>query len=123
MNDLHLSEATEAQENAIRAVYDRTVDFHGDLTAPELAMKAGWRFKNYSELPPEQSSGDWWWSHPNLARNVRYREASDIVIAYDLAEVMSYDEFRASVQTGYDCLLVRWQGMTLGVELDGYVHS
>ena len=36
---------------------------------------------------------------------------------------MTYREFRKTVLTGYDCLMVHWCGMWLGIELDGYTHS
>jgi hypothetical protein len=37
---------------------------------------------------------------------------------------MSYLRFRhtASIAFG-DCVMVVWQGMTLGIETDGYTHS
>ena len=119
-----LAVATPAQEIAIRQIFDRVTIWHGDLTAPQLAMAAGWTYDNYSTLPPEQHSGDWWWSHPKLtSRDKLFREADQLVSAMQLAKSMTYDEFRATVQTGSGCLMVRWQGMWLGVELDGYTHS
>jgi hypothetical protein len=36
---------------------------------------------------------------------------------------MTYLQFRRSVKHGYDCLMVRWCGMWLGIEKDGYTHS
>jgi hypothetical protein len=36
---------------------------------------------------------------------------------------MSYRQFRATVQSGWDCAMVQWCGMWLGIELDGYTHS
>ena len=36
---------------------------------------------------------------------------------------MSYLQFRRTVQRGYDCLMVEWCGMWLGIETDGYTHS
>jgi hypothetical protein len=36
---------------------------------------------------------------------------------------MTYREFRKTVQQGFDCLMVQWSGMWLGIELDGYTHS
>ena len=35
----------------------------------------------------------------------------------------SYREFRRRVVQGYDCLMLPWCGMWLGVESDGYTHS
>ena len=36
---------------------------------------------------------------------------------------MSYKEFRKTVLMGYDCIMVLWCGMWLGIETDGYTHS
>ena len=36
---------------------------------------------------------------------------------------MSYLQFRRTVQHGYDCLMVYWCNMWLGIEKDGYTHS
>jgi len=36
---------------------------------------------------------------------------------------MTYREFRKTVQAGWDCVMVEWSGMWLGIELDGYTHS
>ena len=36
---------------------------------------------------------------------------------------MSYLQFRRTVAQGYDCVMVKWCGMWLGIELDGYTHS
>ena len=36
---------------------------------------------------------------------------------------MSYLQFRRTAQRGYDCLMVEWCGMWLGIEKDGYTHS
>lgn len=36
---------------------------------------------------------------------------------------LSYLAFRRSVQQGYDCIMVKWCGMWLGIESDGYTHS
>ncbi len=36
---------------------------------------------------------------------------------------MSYWDFRKTVQPGHDCIMVRWSGMWIGIELDGYTHS
>jgi len=35
----------------------------------------------------------------------------------------SYREFRRTVQPGYDCIMVKWCHMWLGIEKDGYTHS
>jgi len=36
---------------------------------------------------------------------------------------ISYREFRKSVQIGRDYAMIKWAGMWLGIELDGYTHS
>lgn len=38
---------------------------------------------------------------------------------------ISYLTFRRTVRpyVGGDCVMVSWQGMWLGIETDGYVHS
>ena len=42
---------------------------------------------------------------------------------YEYAQGMTYLQFRRTVLHGYDCLMVRWCGMWLGIEKDGYTHS
>lgn len=37
--------------------------------------------------------------------------------------VRLYRKFRRTVQQGYDCIMVQWAGMWLGIESDGYTHS
>jgi len=37
---------------------------------------------------------------------------------------MSYLQFRRSILLGsFDCIMVNWCGMWLGIETDGYTHS
>ena len=36
---------------------------------------------------------------------------------------IGYRAFRKAVQPGYDCIMIRWCGMWLGIERDGYTHS
>lgn len=36
---------------------------------------------------------------------------------------ITYRQFRKTVQFGYDCAMVYWAGMWLGIEFDGYTHS
>ncbi len=36
---------------------------------------------------------------------------------------MSYRQFRRTVQPGWDCIMIQWCGMWLGIEKDGYTHS
>lgn len=35
----------------------------------------------------------------------------------------SYLQFRRRVVRGYDCIMLQWCGMWLGIEPDGYTHS
>lgn len=35
----------------------------------------------------------------------------------------TYREFRAGIVPGPDCIMIRWAGMWLGIETDGYTHS
>ncbi len=34
-----------------------------------------------------------------------------------------YREFRSRVIQGFDCLMLQWCGMWLGIEKDGHTHS
>ena len=36
---------------------------------------------------------------------------------------LSYRTFRRTVAAGWDCGVVKWCGMWLGIEQDGYTHS
>tara|TARA_R110002020_G_scaffold33678_2_gene102467 strand:- start:355 stop:531 length:177 start_codon:yes stop_codon:yes gene_type:complete len=36
---------------------------------------------------------------------------------------MTYRKFRKNVQPGWDCVMIKWSGMWLGIERDGYTHS
>jgi len=40
-----------------------------------------------------------------------------------LFQLMSYKQFRKTVQPGMDCIMVPYCGMWLGIERDGYTHS
>ena len=35
----------------------------------------------------------------------------------------SYRQFRKRATPGFDCLMLHWCGMWLGIEPDGYTHS
>jgi len=35
----------------------------------------------------------------------------------------TYKDFRKRVVQGFDCLMLQWCGMWLGIERDGYTHS
>lgn len=37
--------------------------------------------------------------------------------------VMTYREFRKTVVSTFDCIMLPWCGMWLGIETDGYTHS
>jgi len=34
-----------------------------------------------------------------------------------------FDEFLGRVVQGWDCLMIQWCGMWIGIEKDGYTHS
>lgn len=36
---------------------------------------------------------------------------------------LTYRQFRRAVYPGWDCIMLPWQGMWLGIEPDGYTHS
>ena len=36
---------------------------------------------------------------------------------------MTYLQFRRTVHYARDCVMVKWCGMWLGIEVDGYTHS
>ena len=36
---------------------------------------------------------------------------------------MTYRQFRATVTHGWDCVMVRWCNMWVGIEKDGYTHT
>jgi hypothetical protein len=51
-------------------------------------------------------------------------QQSAIKRIYDRKDLgISYLQFRRSVKHGFDCLMVEWSGMWLGIESDGYTHS
>jgi hypothetical protein len=35
----------------------------------------------------------------------------------------TYLQFRRQVFAGFDCIMLPWSGMWLGIEKDGYTHS
>ena len=35
----------------------------------------------------------------------------------------TFHEFLDRAGEGYDCIMIEWQGMWLGIEQDGYAHS
>lgn len=42
---------------------------------------------------------------------------------YGVVRYLTYRQFRRTVQPGWDCIMVHWCGMWLGIEKDGYTHS
>lgn len=42
---------------------------------------------------------------------------------WDAPIKLSYLQFRRTVQPAGDCVMVKWGGMWLGIEKDGYTHS
>lgn len=43
--------------------------------------------------------------------------------AFHGLSLVSYCAFRRSVLPGPKCIMVRWNGMWIGIEPDGYAHS
>jgi hypothetical protein len=39
------------------------------------------------------------------------------------ADDRTYRQLRRDVVPGHDCLMLKWAGMWLGIERDGYTHS
>jgi len=39
------------------------------------------------------------------------------------ADQRTYRQLRRDVLPGYDCVMLQWAGMWLGIERDGYTHS
>jgi hypothetical protein len=36
---------------------------------------------------------------------------------------LTYEQFKATAYESFDCVMVQWCGMWLGIEKDGYTHS
>lgn len=105
---------TKAQRLAMKQVFDRRRIYKDGKSSDQIAMAAGWTF---SELPEH----GWAWHHPRFTP--MYRDSEDIVTDYRLALPISYLTFRRTINQGFDCLMVPWMGMWLGIEPDGYTHS
>lgn len=115
---------TKAQRLAIKRIYDRLPIYSVDKSSAQIAMEAGWRYVStatLSETIRETSKYPYVWVSDR--HTPIYADSDDIVADYHLARRISYREFRKTVQSGWDCLMVKWQGMTLGIEHDGYTHS
>lgn len=41
----------------------------------------------------------------------------------NIGKPVTYKEFRRSVSKGWDCVMVYWNGMWVGIETDGYTHT
>jgi len=119
---------TRAQRRAIKAIYDRYPIFVGDETATQIVCDAGWRYVAVTDLPfgdLRNKANDIGYSHVWVHGTEQqiYLDCVNIIEDYQLATRMSYRHFRKNVKWGFDCLMVHWQGMMLGIESDGYVHS
>jgi len=118
---------TKKQRHAIKRIFDRTPVFDDERSASRIADDNGWRYMqaiqvaSAYQLPDLAKSYDYVWVHPS-SDNV-YTDAAELVIAEELATLLTYRQFRKTVKQGFDCLMVRWQGMWLGIERDGHVHS
>jgi hypothetical protein len=110
---------TKEQQTAIKRIFDRGPVYPDNMSSVELAQKAGWYFVHNTN--DEGNTVSAYWKHPHV--HPRYEESDDIVRDYRLAKPMTYLQFRRTVHQGFDCLMVRWQGMWLGIEPDGYTHS
>lgn len=109
---------TKEQRKAIKRLFDRAPLFEGG-SAQELVQKAGWR---YVPVNPDMRNPTYTWQHECLI-HAQYYDAAEIVIEYKLSPQITYCQFRKTVLQGFDCLMVKWQGMWLGIERDGYTHS
>lgn len=119
---------TKAQRAAIKRIFDRGLLFEGDKSPQRLAMDAGWRYVAVTDLPPgdlrermNDAGYHHLWMHGKYTPV--YQNADNIVVDYNLGKLLTYRQFRKTVKTGFDCLMVEWRGIWLGIESDGYVHS
>ena len=87
---------TKEQKQAIKHIFDRCPVYRGGKSSDELAKLNGWRFNIYNNKRgyPEVM----FWDHPQSP--YRYKESRDIVRDFDLADQMSYLEFRRTVKQG-----------------------
>ena len=51
------------------------------------------------------------------------RQAVRRIYLRDTSVAPSYLTFRRQLVRGYDCVMIHWKGMWLGIETDGYTHS
>lgn len=123
-----MSAITRQQREAIKRIFDRGPIWTNGATPHELAMAAGWRFVAVTDLPPgdlRERANDAGYHHVWIHGKVTpvYEDANNIVADYRLASRLTYRQFRKTILSGFDCLMVQWAGMWLGIEKDGYVHS
>lgn len=52
-----------------------------------------------------------------------FDEEASMTPRYRGHKPLTYRQFRNRVKSGYDCIMVKWCGMWLGIERDGYTHS
>lgn len=107
---------TRKQREALKRVYDRGPIYKSDIDARKLITDAGWTFIF--------GDRDALWYHPHLRDRRSYRDHHQVIADF-FSEIkpLTYRQFRKTVQNGFDCLMVRWNGMWLGIETDGYTHS
>lgn len=117
---------TKAQRQALKRVFDRGPVFK-DGYAAQIAMNAGWVFVKVADLPadlqPKVTNPEMQYVWTHEAYLPMYADAEDIVKDYKLSPVLNYRQFRKTVAHSYDCIMLMWRGMWLGIEKDGYTHS
>lgn len=67
-----------------------------------------------------------WVQTLNKAQQVALKRVYDRGPIYSDGHIplpISYRQFRRRVQFSFDCAMVPWCNMWLGIELDGYTHS
>lgn len=99
MNFKQTSRLTKAQLIALKNVYDRS---------PLFSTRATIGGKLSANINP------YGWN---------FSEAETFASAFPHLHRVSFREFRRSVHYMFDCVLVPWLGMHLGIEHDGYTHS
>lgn len=109
-----MTPTTKEQRKALKQVFDRCPNYPGGKSSAMLAVEAGWTYSQHEVL-------GWIWSRPNMVRV--YHESNELVKDLGLAKPLTYLQFRRLVSYGWDCLMVPWAGMWLGIEKDGYTHS
>lgn len=117
---------TKEQRKAMKRLYDRRPVFKGG-DAAQLARNAGWTFVAVADMPENvreklvNKELTYAWVHDRY-RPI-YEDASNIVEDYALSTRLTYRQFRKTAAHGFDCLMIAWAGMWIGIEKDGYTHS